>query len=93
MIKKLLAGLLAIMIICSPLLIFPYEVFRTDCRRYTYSQSRLAGVRTGDYRVKAQLTKQQLEALPQQTNFYTNMTRVGTIVATVGRRTCAFGCS
>ena len=27
MIKKLLAGLLAIMIICSPLLIFPYESF------------------------------------------------------------------
>lgn len=84
MIKKLLAGLLAIMIICSPLLIFPYESFGQTAGDTLTVRVGYWG-ENGDYRVKAQLTKQQLEALPQQTNFYTNMTRVGTIMATVGR--------
>ena len=84
MIKKLLAGLLAIMIICSPLLIFPYESFGQTAGDTLTVRVGYWG-EDGDYRVKAQLTKQQLEALPQQTNFYTNMTRVGTIMATVGR--------
>ena len=84
MIKKFLAGLLAIMIICSPLLIFPYESFGQTAGDTLTVRVGYWG-EDGDYRVKAQLTKQQLEALPQQTNFYTNMTRVGTIMATVGR--------
>lgn len=84
MINKLLAGLLAIMIICSPLLIFPYESFGQTAGDTLTVRVGYWG-EDGDYRVKAQLTKQQLEALPQQTNFYTNMTRVGTIMATVGR--------
>ena len=91
MIKKLLAGLLAIMIICSPLLIFPYESFGQTAGDTLTVRVGYWG-EDGDYRVKAQLTKQQLEALPQQTNFYTNMTRVGTIMATVGGE-CAFGCN
>ena len=72
------------MIICSPLLIFPYESFGQTAGDTLTVRVGYWG-EDGDYRVKAQLTKQQLEALPQQTNFYTNMTRVGTIMATVGR--------
>ena len=38
-----------------------------------------------DYRLKAELSRQQLEALPQYTTNYTNVTRVGTIMYTVAQ--------
>lgn len=38
-----------------------------------------------DYRVKATLTRSQLERIGTQTNYYTNVTRVGTILYTVAR--------
>lgn len=84
MIRKLLAGMLTVLIICSTLLIFPYEAFGQTAGETLTVRVGYWG-EDGDYRVKAELTRQQLEALPQQTNFYTNMTRVGTIMATVGR--------
>lgn len=37
-----------------------------------------------EYRTKLKLTKAQMEALPAQLNYYTNMTSVGTIMSTVG---------
>lgn len=36
-----------------------------------------------DYRVKKVFSRSEMESLPQQLNYYTNMTRVGTIMTTI----------
>lgn len=85
MTKKLLTGLLAVVIICSMLLLYtPSEVYGQAAGDTLIVRVGYWG-EDGDYRTKAELTRQQLESLPQQLNYYTNMTRVGTIMATVGR--------